>query len=214
MFTLTQRKLLFVALLTARVPVDSTAIAGVVWPETQDELHVNNGCYLSATRFLSRFRTANPDAAGSIETVIIPGGDKHSIAVLKDGEKTWGRDEFIGIFDIHGDVQRSFDSALRRWFRKATEREIALQTREKTPQSFDDRLAVVQQAKALLPETQASEILVIPTKRGQIAVLVWNPEPGRGAVYEPSFGTATADTKLTGAALARAALTRVGFELA
>src|SRR5882724_5325417 len=112
MFTLTQRKLLFVALLTARVPVDLTANAGVVWPEIKDELHVNNGCYLSASRFIARFLDANPGAEGTVQTVIIPGGDKHSIAVLKDGERTWGRDEFIGIFAIHGDVQRAFDSAM------------------------------------------------------------------------------------------------------
>jgi hypothetical protein len=205
---------LFVALLTARVPVDLTANARVVWPEIKDEFHVNNGCYLSASRFLARFLLANPGAEGSIQTVIIPGGDKHSIAVLKNEGKTWGRDEFIGVFNIHDDTQRAFDSALKRWFRKATEMEISLQTHERTPQSFDDRMAEVERAKALLPESQASEIMIIPTTRGQIAVLVWNPEPGRGAVYEPSFGTATADTKLTGKALARAALARVGFELA
>src|SRR4051794_22856780 len=183
MFTLTQRKLLFVALLTARVPVDSTANAGVVWPEIKDEIHVNNGCYLSASRFLARFLTANPGAEGSIETVVLPGGEKHSIAVLKEGGKVWGRDEFIGVFDVYGDTQRAYDTALRRWFRKATETEIAMQTRERVPQTFDDRLAEVQRAKSLLPENLASEIMMIPTTRGVLAVLVWNPEPGRGAVY-------------------------------
>src|SRR2546430_17654789 len=111
MSTLTHRKLLFVALLTARVPVDLTANAGVVWPEIRDELHVNNGCYLSASRFLARFLTANPSAQGAIETVTLPGGDKHSIAVLKYEGKTWGRDEFIGVFSIHTDAQRGYDIA-------------------------------------------------------------------------------------------------------
>jgi len=214
MLTLTQRKLFIVALLAARVPVEVTANASVVWPEIKDELHVNNGCYLSASRFLAKFLAANPRAQGTVQTVILPGGEKHSIAVLKDEGKTWGRDEFIGVFPIHNDAQRSYDSALRRWFREATHKEIASSTGERTPHSFDDRLAEVKRAKALLPETQASEIMIIPTTRGEIAVLVWNPEPGRGAVYEPSFGTATADTTLTGKALARAALARVGFELA
>src|SRR5947209_9807572 len=191
MFTLTQRKLLFVALLTARVPVDLTANAGVVWPETKDEFHVNNGCYLSASRFLSRFLGANPGAEGSIQTVVLPGGEKHSIAVLKEKSKTWGRDEFIGVFDVYGDVQRAYDTALRRWFRNATEKEIATQTAERVPRTFNDRFAEVQRAKALLPESVASEIMIIPTNHGDVAVLVWNPEPGRGAVYEPSFGTST-----------------------
>jgi len=211
MLTRTRRKLLFFAVFASRGPLGVVAGSEVIWPELGDEVHVSNGCYISASAFLRRFLDANPALPASIETVVIPGAEKHSIVVVKEGTNTWARDEFIGVFKVNGDLQHSYEVALRRWLRNATRVEIAKQTSEKIPSTLEDRLAEVYRAQSLLPPEVGSEVIMIPTIRGQIPVLVWNPAPGRGAVYEPTVGTATADTTLTGIALARAALKRQGF---
>lgn len=191
----------FIALRGSSFSVTAAALAGLAaatfvpsshgqppaWPDTAC---VANGCYVSTAAYLARLRAAYPTVVARAESVRLPSGRWHTVAVVAWERRTYLRDMYIGVAPAHGDVQRSYDRALSMWRAQGGRHGY----RERVARSAAERRADVETAAHLLG-TEQTEIVSVLSNRGPIPVLAWKTAEGELALYEPTTGTAVGLTK-------------------
>jgi hypothetical protein len=154
-------------------------------PWFRDRQYVANGCYISATAYLVNLRQHYPDVKGRTENVLLPSGKPHTVAVIQWGERLFLRDMFIAVVEIQGNVQHSFECALRSWNEEGGPDYYP----ERRPRSPEQRQKEVELAATLLRFAKP-QVTHIPSSIGPVKVLWWKTSEGDLAVYEPSVGTA------------------------
>ena len=157
------------------------------WPDAQP---VANGCYISTEVYLARLREQFPEISAHPETVLLPTGQQHTIAVVQWGRHTYLRDMFIGIAPVQHGVQRSFEAALVAWHARGGRHGYA----ERIVSNSAERWVEVQAAAQLLAARQP-QIIPVCSAHGPIPVLCWTTPDGELALYEPSVGTAVGLTR-------------------
>jgi hypothetical protein len=168
-------------------------------PWLPDSAYVANGCYISATAYVARLIQLDASWRGAPVQVTLPDGSNHTIARVLSPAGEYGRDQYIGVFAIEaGDVQASFTTALDAWKRSGGKHPY----RHRMPGSTAQRKQEVQLAKELLPE-DGSDVVSVKIPGGTAAILTWRTLQGELAIYEPSFGTALTQAKITPAEFAR-----------
>jgi hypothetical protein len=192
-------------------------------PDFPDAVHVENGCYVSATAYLAKFSAAFP-AEHALTLTVQPRnyGEPHTLALVSWQSRWWGRDEYGGVFEVGravGDgrltesLRLAAETALgRRAARLAKSGRIAIAPATPANLSAARRAHEVATATALLP-VRAEPFLVRSGDR-EIPFLFFRPAAGKIAVYEPVSGTATAETAMTDPAKVVAAVaTRLGYRV-
>lgn len=157
------------------------------WPDTA---FVANGCYISTAAYLARLRAEYPTVVARAESVRLPSGRWHTIAVVAWERRTYLRDMYIGVAPARGDVQRSYDRALSTWRARGGRHGYS----ERVACSVAERRAEVEAAAHLLA-TERTEIVSVLSNRGPTPVLAWTTAAGELALYEPTTGTAVGLTK-------------------
>lgn len=187
-------------------------------PHLPDRDHVANGCHLSTLAYLARFSAAYPRETAEPLVITVRGqyGRRHhTVALVSWHGRWWFRDEFFGVFPSHQRVTEPSDraalgcTAARQLERQAGESS----TRHRTP-----RCASAQGREAV---TLAERVLPVPsrqfrlhTKSGEIAGLVFRPQPHQVAVYIPRHGTCLAECAIDNDADAVAAFAlRLGYKV-
>jgi len=192
-------------------------------PEFPDTTHVHEGCYISSVAYLARFAAEFPGEFGapcSVHPRIYP--RPHTVALLTWAGEWWLRDEFAGVMrlnlpvasrEITETVRRRAELMLDRRVRRLSpaDRErilsLGLHGRRAVDASYE-----IAQAARLLPF--ASALYRVKSDGREIPVLFFRPGPGRIALYDPQFGTATAETAGTNSAkLVEAIAARLGYNV-
>ena len=184
--------------------VEGTSLAAP--PVYPDAAHVPEGCYLSAFRYLAKFGQAYPAERGMMLTVAWPSvGGLHTLAVVSWRGRWWARDEYGGVFDLRCAVAEIADpTLLRKQAEEALKRLTVRQwrfARQDRPDSGTGELSLTKRREAV---AAAADLLPCPSQcfllrqgRTEIPVLFFQPSAGLVAVYDPSAGTAVAESKAT-----------------
>jgi hypothetical protein len=175
-------------------------------PVYQDSDHVSQGCYISTVVYLAKFLAAFPGEFGSPVTIHPkPYPTPHTIALVTWRNEWWLRDEFLGVIRLNLPVTTLEVTAHVTNHAEATLERRALHLSQNVRAriaSFGarngggvDAFREISQAAKLLPFT--SELFRIESRGQKIPLLFFRPRPGYIAVYNPVFGTATAETEVT-----------------
>jgi hypothetical protein len=160
-----------------------------LWP---DEHPVANGCYISTVVYLAKLRAQHPDVTARAETVRLPTGQQHTIAVVEWGTDVYLRDTFMGVTPARQDVQRSFEAAFAAWRATGNRHDYRPRTISSHAERWRDVEAAAEQLAAHCPQ-----IVPVFSSRGPIPVLCWTTPDGELALYEPGTGTAVGLTRRT-----------------
>jgi hypothetical protein len=152
------------------------------WP---DDRYVANGCYISTQVYLARLREAYPGVEARPGHVRFPSGQGHTVAVVEWRGKTFFRDIYLGVAEVTGDLQRSYDATANRWRARGGRHDYS----ERTTATLRARVQEVELAARLLAFLHP-QILSVPSARGSLPVLSWTEPDGTLALYEPTTGTA------------------------
>jgi hypothetical protein len=178
-------------------------------PDFPDPAHVANGCYLSTVAFLSRFAAEFPDERAQALVVTVATADTreslHTIAVVTWRGEWWGRDEYCGLFRVGTRVDpRLSDEQLAKKAGAALQRHGTAQARAGTKfpakgiasaLAMHERAEQVALAQTLVP--MPSVRVWVRSGETELPFLFFAPKTGAIAVYDPSFGTATAECAAT-----------------
>lgn len=205
-----------VALATALPAADRSAP-----PTHPDSHHVLNGCYISATAYLARFRAEFPTERATT-LAINPRGyaGKHTIAVVTWEGRWWGRDEYFGVFQLECSTATCPDpSALAtratKIFHSHTVAEVRAGRAEAAP-AFSGDLPAAERARLILLAARLlpcpSEVFWVSDHAEEAPFLFFRPTNGQVAVYDPASGTCRAATECENPArLVRQTATQLGY---
>lgn len=164
------------------------AIADVPWlPLQQTTL---NGCYVHAQAYIARLQALKPELKAEETGVITADGISHAIVIVRVGDKTYGRDEFIGTFPITQSPQKDFLKA----HKAASFHQKALMRKNGEVNDYDVPANFALAQKILTTVGLKPEVIGENT-------LGWASSDNLVHVYTPLYGTLTAKTKLRGKAL-------------
>lgn len=177
-------------------------------PVFPDVVHVANGCFVSAVVYISRFTAAFPGERGETAALMLPNDDgqikPHTLAVVTWHGEWWARDEYYGVFSLSEPVERPWTlGRLRRRAitemsaaaaRARRERRPVRQVRPptKTLATRAWRREQIDTAQALLP--LPAEVCWFDGSSGPEPFLFFRLGGDRFAVYDPSVGTASANS--------------------
>lgn len=170
-------------------------------PDFPDPQHVPNGCYLSAVTFAHKFQLRFPGERSSPLAVTLRNADgrrkPHTVALVTWHGAWWGRDEYFGVFPTGigaaADPEAHPQQVERALEKRAAARPAAALLAASNAHGWavsarrDD---AIRAAESLLP-FPASTVRIASGHR-QIPFLFFRPAPGRIAVYDPIYGTASA----------------------
>lgn len=169
-------------------------------PAYADAAHVEQGCYISTIAYIARLACEFPMERARPLTISLPNFDgPHTVALLTWRGGWWARDEYSGVFALDRLVGADFDEKQLRTRTEQVLRRLASRQLEagkidggtRRTLSPLERHHEVATAAAALP--CGSEAFWLRTPDGDLPVLFFQPFPGRIAVYDPAWGTATAD---------------------
>ncbi|MDP3073101.1 MAG: hypothetical protein Q8N18_22600 [Opitutaceae bacterium] len=192
-------------------------------PDFPDTTHVREGCYISSVAYVARFAAEFPGEFGapcSVHPRIYP--KRHTVALVTWAGEWWLRDEFAGVMrlnlpaasrEITETVRRRAEVTLDRRVRGLTSSERAriLSLGLHGSRTLDAAHEIAEAAR-LLP--YASALYRVESNGREIPVLFFRPSPGWIALYDPHFGTATAETDSPrDAAIVEAIAERLGYRV-
>ncbi len=204
-------------------PAARATTAPATPPDFPDTTHVREGCYISSVAYLARFAAEFPGEFGapcSVHPRIYP--RRHTVALLTWAGEWWLRDEFAGVMrlnlpvasrEITETVRRRAEVTLDRRVRglSASERARILSLGLHGNRAVDAAREVALAAQ-LLPF--ASAVYHVESNGREIPVLFFRPSPGCIALYDPQFGTATAETDCpSDSALVELVAQRLGYRV-
>jgi hypothetical protein len=192
-------------------------------PEFPDGAHVPNGCFLSALAYLSRFAAKFPAERGETVHLDLPNADgsikPHTIALVTWHGRWWGRDEYFGRFplgpalappDGNGRLALVVGRAMADGAARRRELVGQLEAAATQPLTPGRRAEAVRLARTLLPVS--SEIVWLRAGGESVPFLFFRTGPGRIAVYDPAYGTATAGCHAAdGVSIVVAVAARLGY---
>ncbi len=215
--------LLFVCLASLPSAFAARRVEGLPPADFADEVHVPNGCYLSAVTFLRKFTAAYPAEQGRV-VGFTPAGwsGGHFVAVVTWQGKWWVRDEYFGVFatklavGVENDEEK-FRQAVAASFNRYTQDYLKRSRLPSIPWdpsklTSAQRVQGVTAAAGVLPF--ASELFWVKSGKTERPFLFFRPADGQIAVYEPSSGTALAHCRASDPTLVVAAVaTKLGFKV-
>lgn len=175
-------------------------------PHFPDTVHVMNGCYVSAAAYLSRLFAAFPAERGEPLIVLARNGDgrrkPHTIALITWQGGWWLRDEYYGVASLRLPVAPQIDAP------RLAERALAICEKNSVaavrfrnaamPQPTPVNLTVGQRLSEVLTTASAlpheSTLYWVRVDGTELPMLYFIPQPGQVAVYDPSHGTALAES--------------------
>ena len=204
-------------------PAARATTAPATPPDFPDTTHVREGCYISSVAYLARFAAEFPGEFGapcSVHPSIYP--RRHTVALVTWAGEWWLRDEFAGVVRLNLPVaSREITETVRR------RAETRLDRRVRGLSSADHARILslglhgnrtinpaheVAQAARLLP--YESTRYRVECRGRESPVLFFRPSPGWIALYDPQFGTATAETDSPrDAALVELIAERLGYKV-
>ncbi len=215
--------LLFVCLASLPSVFAARRVEGLPPADFVDEVHVPNGCYLSAVTFLRKFSAAYPAEHGRV-IGFTPAGwsGGHFVAVVTWQGKWWVRDEYFGVFPANLAVgvqkeEEQFRQAVAASFNRYTQEYLKRGRLPSIPWdprklTSAQRVQGVNAAAGILPFE--SELFWVKSGKTERPFLFFRPADGQIAVYEPSNGTALAHCRASDPALVVAAVaSRLGFKV-
>lgn len=215
--------LAFMLIATLLIPAARAGTAPSTPPDFPDTTHVREGCYVSSVAYVAKFAAEFPGEFGapcSVHPSIYP--RRHTVALVTWAGEWWLRDEFAGVVRLNLAVaSREITETVRRRAEVTLDRRVrGLSSSERTRilslglhgKRAVDAAHEVAQAARLLPYASA-RYRVESNGRG-IPVLFFRPSPRCIALYDPQFGTATAETDCPDdAALVELIAQRLGYRV-
>lgn len=188
-------------------------------PHHPDTVHVPEGCYVSTVAYLARFSAEFPADWGAPFTAFLASNRwHHTVALVTWRGEWWLRDEFLGVRRLNlpvaspaisETVARRAEAAIGRM---ASQVSRTLRARIAGVGRRFDAAQEVAKAAALLPSP--GEVFLVSSLDREIPVLFFRPCPGSIALYDPNFGTATAETAATNSAsIVEAVAQRLGYKV-
>lgn len=178
---------------------ERTEVSPPWWP---DEHFVANGCFVSTSAYLHKLRERYPGVPTRAAHVRLPTGAHHTIAVVHWHNRNYGRDVFLGVFRIRGELQDSFDRAWAAWLSRGGQYGF----KEPRVATLAERAQELELAAKILAFAHPT-LIHVASKNGLVPLLWWLTPEGDLAVYEPTIGTAFGPQKyeplLVAAALLR-----------
>jgi hypothetical protein len=177
-------------------------------PHYPDRTHVFNGCRLSTLAYLARFTAEFPGERGQPLVVRMRNADgqvrPHTLALVSWQGEWWCRDEYFGVFSLHCSVDgrvspEELASTVERFYQKHAQsvmRQSHVQPLVVPANlSAGQRLRDVRTAATIIPVPHM--IYWVRDGRREVPVVFFRPSAGEIAVYDPSFGTGTAECSST-----------------
>jgi hypothetical protein len=170
-----------------------------------DAAQLPEGCFISTLAYLAKFTAAFPEESASSLTIqpkqhVGP----HTVALISWRNRWWVRDQHLGVLSLNQTCDRAIGTvalgARAEAALDARARSIAKWKRERIAGSLTPSAAAINAlrdvttAASLLPCT--SEQFWVKCGSREIPLLFFRPAPGQVAVYDPTVGTATAESTI------------------
>ncbi len=202
----------------------TSAPAPVTPPDFPDTTHVREGCFISSVAYLAKFAAEFPGEYGapvSVHPRIYP--TPHTVALVTWAGEWWLRDEFVGVFRLNLPVaSREITESVRHRAEVALDRRVRGLSRQERESILSlglhgnravDAAREVAAAANLIPFD--GEHFRIVSGGREVPVLFFRPSPGRIAVYDANFGTASAATDIADSAtIVRLVAEQLGYRAA
>lgn len=188
-------------------------------PDYPDALPLPEGCFISTLAYLATFAAEFPAEQRVPFTTFMKASQCHHTAALMTWRGEWWlRDEHLGVIRLgvtaagRGLTERVTRAADAVLLREASRLSQARRRHILSAGHDLDKAQAVERAARLLPVP--GEIYLVESGGREFRVLFFRPAPGQVAVYDPRYGTATAESTSTqAAAIVEAVARRLGYRV-